>query len=102
MSDTEIIAEHMLYCMRQFNLIRIGGVWAVPRSGLIFSRTAENELTLISRMPWIREMEGTITEEQLKIQQQDEYDTIARHLRAGGIEVFDNTHDEWEIEPQET
>lgn len=39
------------WCVMRFSMMRDGGVWAVPRSGLIFTRRGL-ELVLTARMPW--------------------------------------------------
>jgi hypothetical protein len=83
--------EQAAWCRQQIDLLKIGGVWGIPRSGLIFTRTGENELTLTARMPWMAEMEGTITPEQLVEQQQDEYELNRRHFQAAGITMKDAT-----------
>ena len=44
------------WCKMHHARIRIGGTWAVPRSGMIFKKTM-NGFTLISRMPWTDELE---------------------------------------------
>jgi hypothetical protein len=86
---SDLLPEHVEWCRRQVNMIRVGGVWGIPRSGLIFTRTGEDELTLTQRMPWIDGM--PITPDQLADQQQDEYDETARHMRAAGITMIDAT-----------
>ena len=89
---SDILPEHIAWCRQQIDMLRIGGVWAIPRSGLIFTKTGDNELTLTARMPWMPEMEDTITPEQLVEQQQNEYETNERHFRAAGITMVDVTH----------
>ena len=88
---SNLLPEHVAWCKTQVDMLRIGGVWAIPRSGLIFTRTGENELTLTARMPWMPEMEGTITAEQLAEQQQDEYETNRRYFAAAGVTMIDAT-----------
>jgi hypothetical protein len=68
----------------QFRLLNEGGVWGVPRSGLLWQRRGD-ELVLINRMPWMEEM--PITPEQLKEQQDADVKIIAEHMRAAGVQV---------------
>lgn len=79
-----------------FSMVAIGGVWAVPRSGLVYQRTSETTMVLTARMPWMDEMEGTITAEQLAEQQQSDHDGMVAHLRAAGVTVTDATSPEEE------
>lgn len=83
--------EHVAWCRAQVEMLKIGGVWGIPRSGLIFTRTGEDELTLTARMPWMPEMEGVITREELVEQQQAEYELNRRYFGAAGIDVIDGT-----------
>ncbi len=75
------------WCRQHFALIREGGVWMVPRSGMIFTKR-EGRLVLTVEMPYMPEMEGTITAEQLREQQDAEFETIREHFAAAGIEVI--------------
>ena len=88
---TDMLPEHVAWCRAQVDMIRIGGVWGIPRSGLVFTRTGPDELTLTARMPWMTEMEGTVTREQLLEQQQEEYEETRRHMEAAGVTVKDAT-----------
>ncbi len=82
---------HVQWCRMQVDILRIGGIWAIPRSGLVFTRTGEDELTLTERMPWMPEMQGVITVDQLAEQQQEEYNETARHMLAAGVRMIDAT-----------
>lgn len=86
---SNLLPEHVAWCRMQVDMIRVGGVWAIPRSGLIFTKTGADELTLTARMPWTDEM--PVTREQLAKQQQDEYDETARHMEAAGVTMKDIT-----------
>lgn len=79
-----------------FDMVRVGGIWGVPRSGLVYRRDNDTTLTLIERMPWMPEMEGTITAEQLAEQQQSDHDGMVAHLGAAGVTVNDATSPERE------
>jgi hypothetical protein len=72
----------------QFRILRDGGSWAVPRSGLIFCK-AGNELHLIQRMPYMKEM--PITAAQLKEQQDSDFEAIKASFGAAGYAVVDKT-----------
>jgi hypothetical protein len=85
--------RHVAWSHAQFHLLRIGGVWAIPRSGLIFTRTDETTLTLTARMPYQDGMEDILTPDQLNEQQQDEYEAVAEHMRAAGVTVTDETRE---------
>lgn len=85
---------HVVWCRRTVDAIADGGVWGVPRSGLLFQKTGDDELTLTDRMPWTVEMEGTITEAQLDEQQQSDVDATVEHMLAAGITVIDATRQE--------
>lgn len=76
-------------------MIRIGGKWAVPRSGLVFTKTGEHELTLTEKMPFTPEMAEAAsqgrdvpqTKEELEQYQQIDFNCIARHFRVAGVDV---------------
>lgn len=72
---------------RQFALIADGGVWAVPRSGMLFQRRGQ-QLVLTVAMPWMPEMEGAITVAELREQQDSEFEGIRKAFGAAGIEVI--------------
>ena len=93
---TDLLPEHVAWCRNTFEMIRVGGVWGIPRSGLIFTRTDETTLTLTARMPWMPEMEGTVTAEQLTEQQREEYEINRLHFTAAGVTVKDATTPEGE------
>ena len=79
--------------------LNTGGVWCVPRSGLIFTKTGEKSMELRVLMPFSPEMayaadEGRDvpgTEEDLLELQRGDYRCIAERFRAAGIEVSDKT-----------
>lgn len=84
MSDT----EHVNWCRRQFNLLNDGGMWGVPRSGLLFQKTS-TALILIDRMPYTEEM--PITEQELLDYQQQDFELIQHMFGLAGIEITDST-----------
>lgn len=77
-----------------FEMIKVGGSWGVPRSGLVYQRDSETSLVLVARMPWMPEMDGTITPAQLAEQQQSDHEGMVAHLGAAGITVTDVTQQE--------
>lgn len=83
--------DHVAWCRRLFDMLNVGGVWGIPRSGLIFTRTDETTLTLTARMPYMDGMEEILTPAQLREQQDDEYEQCAAHFRAAGVTVNDAT-----------
>ena len=71
---------------QHFAMMADGGVWGIPRSGLIFTKRGR-KLVLTNRMPWQEGM--SITPEQLREQQDSDYNGIAARFRAAGITVED-------------
>jgi hypothetical protein len=73
-----------------WNMLRDGGTWAVPRSGLIYQkREDEKTLALISRMPWFEGM--PIPADELRTYQDDDHEGVERIFRAISIDVVDHT-----------
>lgn len=83
------------WCRNLINTLSLKGSWAVPRSGLIFSKTGEKELTLISSMPFMTGMaeaaqdgkDVPATKEALEEYQQSDFNVIAEHFLAAGVVV---------------
>jgi hypothetical protein len=67
-----------------FRLLKDGGTWGVPRSGLIFVRRG-NTLVLVDTMPHMPEM--PLSPEELAQYQEDDYETIKDRFGQAGIEV---------------
>lgn len=67
-----------------FNMMRDGGTWGVPRSGLLYVKRGDR-LVLTARMPYDPAM--PITEKQLDKQQDADIEIIKRHFEAAGIMV---------------
>ena len=80
----DIDPAHVEWSRRHFATMKDGGVWGVPRSGLIFQRR-DGELVLIDRMPHTEEM--PVTPEQLAEQQRSDIAVITAHFGAAGIVV---------------
>ena len=92
--------DHDEWCRRTFAMVRDGGVWAIPRSGLVFRKDAgARRFTLIARMPWAPELEGRITAEQLLEQQEAEYEATREAFEHAGIEVVkgENVSDDFRL-----
>src|SRR4051794_40427868 len=83
---TELDPQHVTWCRRHFEMMADGGTWGIPRSGLVF-RKEGYRLILMSMMPWMEEMEGVITPEQLHEQQEADYEANRVHFEAAGITV---------------
>ena len=83
-----------LWCRSLMASVAEGGVWAVPRSGLVFSKRGD-ELVLISRMPWMLEMEFAAlngldvpaSAEELRAYQDEDYVSIRDKFADAGIVV---------------
>jgi len=75
---------HIEWSRRQFAMMKDGGVWGIPRSGVVFQRQGD-ELVLILQMPHTEEM--PVTPEQLDQQQQADFDVVKKHFEAAGIVV---------------
>jgi hypothetical protein len=80
--------DHVAWSRDQYDIIRVGGVWGVPRSGLMFTKR-DGWLELTARMPYSPLM--PLTAEQLREQQQNDFDIIQRYFAAAGIPVIDKT-----------
>lgn len=72
-----------------WNMLRDGGTWAVPRSGLVYQKREDaKQLALISRMPW---MEGMpFPEEHLHSFQDDDHEGVEKIFAAIGIRVTED------------
>jgi hypothetical protein len=74
---------------RQFHMLTIGGVWGVPRSGLVFTRTGETTLALTEVMPHDPSM--PITPRELFEQQAADFQAIQGYMKMAGIRCYDTT-----------
>jgi hypothetical protein len=79
-----MLSAHVEWSRRLFALMPDGGVWGVPRSGLLFRKDGDT-LVLIGSMPWEDGM--PMTEDELTKQQDAEYADIQRHFEAAGVMV---------------
>lgn len=76
------------WCKAFFALLAEGGVWGVPRSGLIFTREG-TALNLTERMPWQEGMPMSKTA--LRDYQDDDFEAIMRRFDKAGIPMEDKT-----------
>ena len=78
--------DHVEWCKAMFAMLAEGGVWGVPRSAISF-RKEGGALVLDERftMPWSPGL--PITEEELREQQDAEFEQVREHFEAAGIEV---------------
>lgn len=72
-----------------FSALRVGGVWGVPRSGLVFTRTGEKTLALTEVMPHDPAM--PVTPRQLFEQQAGDFQSIQGYMKKAGITTYDTT-----------
>lgn len=90
-------ASHLDWCRGIWAMISDGGVWAVPRSGLVFRKDEQARTwTLVERMPWLEEMGEAArsgadvppTAEDLRIYQDEDIEAIRQRFASIGIEVL--------------
>ncbi len=87
-------AYDLAWCRQRFTMMRDGAIWAVPRSGLIFTRR-DNKLVLTSTMPYTEELAAAAlqgldvppTEHALRTYQDADYQLIRRTFKQAGITV---------------
>lgn len=82
--------EEVAWCSQLWESIRDGGVWAIPRTGLIFQkRVNPPRLVLTNRMPYHPAMECTPED----LQESQNSDLIATRERFWllGVSVVDET-----------
>lgn len=72
------------WCRQLYNSLADNGVWAVPRSGLVFTKK-DGALVLTARMPYDERMPGDAAA--LSAYQQNDYECIKREFAAAGIDV---------------
>ena len=79
---------HVAWCRQHFAMIKDGGTWAIPRSGMIFTKRGNN-LVLTAAMPWEPGM--PCTPEELTEQQTRELEECREHFGAAGVTVTSET-----------
>ncbi len=95
-------AADLAWCRQRFAEMSEGGIWAVPRSGLIFTRRGER-LILTSRMPWTDELAQAVAADvgldlppnarALAAYQDADYELIRARFAAAGIVVRSDVAD---------
>lgn len=73
------------WCRQMWASLNEGGVWGIPRSGLVFSKR-NGKLVLIECIPHMEEM--PVTAAQLKRQQDSDFDATVEHFGRVGVEVI--------------
>ena len=76
--------EIKAWCRNMFAALKDGGVWGIPRSGVVFRKEGD-ALVLAESMPYDPAM--PLTEDQFREQQDGEFETVREHFAAAGIEV---------------
>lgn len=94
----EMTKANIEWSRQQCDILSIGGVWAVPRSGLFFTKIGPDAMALTGRLEITREMarlgggeDIPLLEELMPEWQQADFETIRDYFRAAGIEVEDQT-----------
>lgn len=80
-----------------FRMMAPNAIWGVPRSGLVFKKTSESELSLHELMPWTEEMgKGWIwgfdvppNKKELRKYQQSDFECLSERFVAAGINITD-------------
>ena len=80
--DTEL--SHAEWCRRMFESLREGGIWGVPRSGLMFRKDGD-KLVLCAQMPHEESM--PLDANELRTYQDADYEAIRWHFKVAGITV---------------
>lgn len=95
------------WTVSHLDMLRITGTWAVPRSGLIFMKTGEKEVTLAMIAPHMAEMtqtiipgKGPVNQQTLLEFQQEDFWCIAARARAGGFTVKSAVSEIKEVEEE--
>jgi hypothetical protein len=76
--------DHIAWSKDHFELMAQGGIWAVPRSGLVFTKILDG-LVLTAVMP--HEPEMPVSEAELHEYQDADYAVIKEHFEAAGVPV---------------
>ena len=82
--------SHAQWCRMVVRMLKPGGQWGVPRSGLVFTKTGEDELTLTERLDFISGVED-ITPADVAFWQQGDFETISFYMGQAGVTILDKT-----------
>lgn len=81
--------SYVEWSRQHFRSMKIGGVWAVPRSGLVFTRTGETTLALTEVMPHVADM--PMTPRELFDYQAGDFQAIQGYMKLAGVTCHDTT-----------
>lgn len=81
-------ASYTAWATTFWSTLADGGVWGVPRSGLLFRREG-NTLVLTDRMPWQEGM--PLDADELEEFQQSDLEGCVEMFRTIGVDVVDQT-----------
>lgn len=85
---SELTQYDIDWCRRTFKALAVGGVWMVPRSGLVFQKADEALVFVLQAvMPHTRDM--PLDAEELREFQHDDFNVIKYAFGQAGIEVRD-------------
>lgn len=83
--------QEVAWCRWLWDSLVDGGIWGVPRSGLLFKKDESSRtLILCDRMPHDPLM-LPISDEELRQQQDADFEAIKRRFEAAGITVMDES-----------
>jgi hypothetical protein len=85
------MSEHSDWCRQMMRTLAMGGVWGIPRSGLIFTKRAADTLALTARMP--NDPAMPMTAEELVEYQDGDFEATKEEFAVAGFKVIS------EIEP---
>jgi hypothetical protein len=81
-------SEHIEWSRKLFWALNDNGIWAVPRSGLVFQKRG-GSFYLIRRYPW--DSSFSFPKEKMLSYQLSDFNEISRHMVAAGVPVEDET-----------
>lgn len=77
------------FASQLWNSLTDGGVWGIPRCGLVYVKEAqEKRLVLIQRMPWEEGM--PLFPEELRSHQDWDHERVVAMMNAIGVEVIED------------
>jgi len=84
---SEFSQSDVLWCLHTFSMLSLDGVWAMPRSGLVFRKTSLSPptLELIETMPHMPGMPLDSTS--LREFQREDLEVTRRAFREAGITI---------------
>lgn len=86
-------AENRQWAISMWAMLKDGGNWALPRSGLLYRKeSAAAELVLVARMPWDDQL--PVDEFEWVTKQQNDHDGVKLMMSTIGVEVTDETKED--------